>query len=412
MRRRSFLLSACALGMGAASQSASRPRIRAVTLTPIQGRFHKFVAMNSHGQPNGHTYTNTLVRIETNQGVVGIGVMAYRRPDEAFQQAARGLIGLDPFSLYEMKDARIVGRATAHAALLESYKHLDGPLFDLIGKIQGVPCWRLIGESVREKVEAYDGTIYFSDVWFSDRGLQAVAEEAEEAAKKGYRGIKMKVGRGWKWMPRQDGLTRDIEAVKAVRDAVGKATTLRADANNGFKADFEDAWRLLEETREADLYWMEEIFPEEPAKYARLRQRLKKAGMTTLIADGESVRDPAAFEPYLQPERVMDRLQMDIRVGGFVSGMEVAALAEGAGAKSVPHNWGSQVGLFMSLHLAKATRSVEGVEDDRSTCDAIVAEGYRFEKGFYTVSDEPGLGIHLNERVYEQKYKDQETRLD
>ncbi len=175
MFRRSFLLSVGAFATIAA-RPASQTRITAVSLTPIQGRFHKFVAMNSHSQPNGHTYTNTLVRIETDQGVEGVGVMAYRKPDDAFLQAARRLAGADPFALYEMNEGRIVGRAARFASLLGSYKHLDGPLFDLIGKLRGVPCWKLMGESVREKVEAYDGTIYFSDVWFSGRGVRYVAE--------------------------------------------------------------------------------------------------------------------------------------------------------------------------------------------------------------------------------------------
>ena len=264
---------------------------------------------------------------------------------------------------------------------------------------------------MRDRVEVYDGTLYFSDVWFRDRGARAVVEEAEEAVKTGYLGMKFKLGRGWKWMEKDAGLKRDIEVLKAVRQAVGSGVKILADANNGYKDDFERAWRLMAETQEVNLYWMEEIFPEDVAMYTRWRERLDKAGIKTLIADGENIGDPKAFLPYLKPKRLMDALQMDIRRGGFLGNLEMARYGEEAGAISVPHNWGSQVGLYMGLHLAKAARSVTAAEDDRSTCDAIQAEGYAFHKGFYTVSDAPGLGIRVDETVYQQKYQAKEISL-
>ena len=49
---------------------------------------------------------------------------------------------------------------------------------------------------MRDRVEVYDGTLYFSDIWFRDRGVRAVVEEAEEAVRSGYLGLKFKVGRG------------------------------------------------------------------------------------------------------------------------------------------------------------------------------------------------------------------------
>ncbi len=100
---------------------------------------------------------------------------------------------------------------------------------------------------------------------------------------------------------------------------------------------------------------------------------------------------------------------MDMRRGGFLDCLEMARPGEAAGAISVPHNWASQVGLFMSLHLAKAVKSVPAAEDDRSTCDVIVAEGYQFRKGHYTVPDAPGLGLRVDERVYNRKYRAKEV---
>jgi L-alanine-DL-glutamate epimerase-like enolase superfamily enzyme len=408
MTRRVFLST---LAASTALRAVPRPRARItrIALASIQGRFHKFVAMNSYDRaPKGHTYTNTLIRMATDEGPEGIGVMVYASPEAAYLKALKQLIGVDPFSLFTLQDGQIADRAPAHAPLLSAYPHLDGPLLDLIGKLTGNPVWRLLGEAVRDRVEAYDGTLYFSDIWFRDRGVRAVLEEAEEAVKSGYLGLKLKVGRGWKWMPHEAGLARDIEVLQATRRAVGPEIKLMADANDGFRNDFEGAWRLMHETKDVNLYWMEEIFPEDIQAYTRLRERMAAAGIKTLIADGENLREPEDFKRYLNSPRTFDVVQMDIRVGGFLANRELARLAEAAGATSVPHNWASQVGKFMGLHLAKAIKGVTAVEDDRSTCDVILAEGYEFKGGYYSVSNAPGLGIKIDEEVYREKYRTSE----
>jgi L-alanine-DL-glutamate epimerase-like enolase superfamily enzyme len=387
--------------------------IKSVALAPFEGRFHKFVAMNSYDKaPKGHTYPQTLVRIATDQGIEGVGVMGYAAPNAEFHQSLKRLIGANPLELYEMKDGLIVGRSPKFADILGRYRFLDGALMDLIGKLRGKPVWQLIGKSARDRVEVYDGTLYFSDVWFRDRGVRAVVEEAEEAQKKGYRGVKLKLGRGWRWMNKEEGLRRDIEVVRAVRKAVGPQMKLMADANNGYQKDPERAWRLLAETADANLYLIEEIFPEDVQQYTDLRAKMHGAGMKTLIADGENASNIALFKPFLEPRRLMDILQMDIRTGGLLDNLTLARMGEAAGAVSIPHNWGSQIGGLMGLHLAKAVPNVIAAEDDRSTCDLIVAEGYEFRDGTYSIPERPGLSIRVDEDVYQLKCKHGETLIN
>jgi D-galactarolactone cycloisomerase len=409
MQRRAFLtLAAASIASGAAAAG-----IRRITLAPIECRFHKFVAMNSYDRaPKGHTYSNILVRIQTNEGVEGVGVMGYTAPDAQFHHALKTLIGADPLSLYEMKDGRITGRAAAFSGVLGLYRHLDGPLFDLIGKLTAKPAWQLIGSPVRDRVEVYDGTLYFSDVLFSDRGTRAVVEEVEEAQKKGYNGVKLKMGRGWKWMDREAGLLRDVEVTHAVRKAAGPQMKVLVDGNNGYQNDMDRLWRYISGTAADNLFWLEEMIPEDVATYTALRQRMQKAGIKGAIAEGESVRGVAEFEPYLKPNRLFDVLQMDIRTGGFIDNMAVARMAAEVGATSVPHNWGSQIGGYMGLHLSKAIAAVPAAEDDRSTCDVIIAEGYNFRGGSYSVPNSPGLSLRVDEKVYQLKCKPAETAIE
>jgi len=408
MNRRAFFSSLAALGAGYRLRAAA-PHITRITLANTEGRFHKFVTMNAYDKaPKGHTYINTVVRIRTNSAIEGAGVMGYPLPDPALLAALKTLIGANPLELYQMEAGRIVGRNPQYADVLKRYRFLDGPLFDLVGKFTGKAAWQLIGESVRDRIEAYDGTLYFSDIWFQDLGVRAVVEEAEEAQRSGYRAIKLKLGRGSKWMDKDGGLRRDIEVVRAVRKAVGPGMRIMADPNNGYKDDRERAWQLLAETAESKLYWMEQIFPDTVEGYGWMKDKMKTAGIQTLIADGESYDQPPQFDPYLKPRRLMDVLQPDIRHFGFLDELTVNRSAEPAGAVLMPHNWGSQVGVLMALQMAKAVKNIPGVEDDRSTCDVFTTEGYEFRNGAYTVPNNPGLSHRIDEMVYTLKCKPRE----
>jgi len=174
------------------------------------------------------------------------------------------------------------------------------------------------------------------------------------------------------------------------------------DANNGYKDHREHLWRDILETAGAHVGWFEELVPENVAHYTRLRERMEKAGIRGEIA---------AFLPYLEPKRLYDVVRMDIRRGGFLDNAELARVAARAGAQCVPHNWGSQIGGFMGLHLSRAIASAPAAEDDRSTCGVVIAEGYRFKDGYYTVPDTPGLSLSIDKPLYQRKCAKAEIRL-
>jgi L-alanine-DL-glutamate epimerase-like enolase superfamily enzyme len=209
-------------------------------------------------------------------------------------------------------------------------------------------------------------------------------------------------------MEKDAGIARDLEILHGARKIAGPQVTIMADDNNAYKDDFPRAWKFLSQTGDVNLHWIEEIFPETVPDYSRLKDLMAKAGLRTLIADGENLREPREFEPYLKPRRLMDVLQLDIRSGGVLKCREVGRMAEAAGGVAKPHNWASQIGVLMALHLARACPGVTGVEDDRSRCDALVADGYSFRHGVYTVPDTPGLSLTVDEKVYKGKYQAKE----
>jgi D-galactarolactone cycloisomerase len=408
MNRRIFLLG-CGASAAMTRLRGTGVHINRITLANTEGRFHKFVTMNSHDKaPKGHTYVNTVVRVRTNSGIEGAGVMGYPLPDAALVDALKTLIGADPLDLYRMESGRIVDRNPRYAQVLQRYRFLDGPLFDLIGKLTGKAAWQLLGDSARDRIDVYDGTLYFSDIWFPDLGVRAVVDEAREAVNSGYHAIKLKLGRGYQWMEKEAGLRRDIEVVHAVREAVGPSVRIMVDPNTGYDADRDRAWRLMSETASAKLYWMEQIFSATVEDYTWLKNKMEAAGIATLIADGEGYDGVPDFAPFLKPRRLMDVLQPDIRRCGFIDELSVNRAAEPVGAAVMPHNWGSHTGFLMTLQIAKAVKNIPGAEDDRSTCDVFIPEGYEFRNGSYSVPDNPGLSHRVDESVYALKCQPKE----
>src|SRR5581483_2800091 len=404
MKRRHFLGSLALTPLFVQARPVAK--ITRIRLSTLQGRFHKFVAMHAYDKaPKGYTYKHTLIRIETDQGVEGIGAGTYTLANQAYVESLKPLIGANPLEIYQMDGDRIIGRSSAFASLLEKNRHLDGPLYDLIGKLTNCPAWRLMGDSVRDRVLIYDSTMYFSDVWFKDRGISAVTDECQEAIKSGFKAIKIKLGRGDKWMERSAGEKRDIDVVHAVRETVGPDVLVMADPNYGYRGRFDAAWQLIYDTRADHLHWMEEIFPETVDDYRTLREKMAKANIRTLLAAGEHVRDINAFRPYLTPTRLMDVLQMDIRQGGFLVNIALAKMAASAGAVAIQHNWASQIGSIMAMHLSRAVEAIPMVESDRSTCDVLVADGFTLSNGKMEMPSKPGLGIGIDEQVYAAKCK-------
>src|ERR1700680_4614115 len=142
MNRRHFIAAMGAAQLARAATSKPSARITRIRLSTLQGRFQKFVAMNAYDKvPKGYTYEHSLIRIETDQGLEGIGAGTYAIANGSFAASLKPLIGANPLDLYRFDEGRIVGRNPAFAEILSKNRHLDGPLYDLAGKLMNRPAW-------------------------------------------------------------------------------------------------------------------------------------------------------------------------------------------------------------------------------------------------------------------------------
>ena len=226
----------------------------------------------------------------------------------------------------------------------------------------------------------------------------------------GYKAIKLKAGRPSKWLTGKAGVTRDIDAFIAARDAVGFNFNLMADANNGYEGQLDWAVEFLTACAPYELYWIEEIFPESVSQYRELQAELVRRNAYVPIAEGEGVRNMDEFREYLE-HGIYRFIQPDMRTSGFTAILHAAKLGQQYRVNLVPHNWMSELGKIMSIHAALIQPNILFVEDDRFNNYALDTSRYLFQEGQWHVPEEPGWGVEIAPYYERFKAANEETVL-
>jgi galactonate dehydratase len=394
------------------SNHPAGPVIKNFTIFDSTGSFYRFIGMNAYDRaPKGINKTRKSFIIELSDGTIGIGPVGYRRIDNEVISKVKQLIGKDPFTFYQWENDKIVGVSPAmHEYFFDAqYSWIESAILDVIGKQKDLPVWKLMGDSVREGIDPYDGTMYFEDIAYNT-DVSIISEIGKRIKADGYQAIKIKLGRPSKWLPGEAGVNRDIEAFIALREAVGQNFNLMADANNGYKDRFDWALKLLTSCAPYDMYYMEELFPEDTAQYLELRKALLKENFFIPIAEGENIHELEKFESYLK-DGVYNYIQPDMPTCGFSYILKTAKEAEKyPHAKLIPHVWQSQLGLIMGLHASKIQPNINYVEDSRYLEHAFNTSGYLFKNGQWLIPDKPGWGVDLSPD-YKQYVTGEEVKI-
>ncbi|MBM3957611.1 MAG: mandelate racemase/muconate lactonizing enzyme family protein, partial [Gemmatimonadetes bacterium] len=273
----------------------------------------------------------------------------------------------------EMWRPKLVGRRGITTRVISG---LDIALWDLKGKITGLPLYKLLG-GFTDRVETYIAGGYYEE----GKGLRELAAEMERNMELGARAVKMKVGA----LP----INQDVERVRVVRETVGPDVKVMVDANNAYR--HYQAIEFARKVERYDLFWFEE--PVEPDDYAGMREITRSTSVP--IAAGENEYTRYGFRD-LVDRRAIDILQPDaLIVGGITEFMKVAALAQAHDLDVAPH--GSQE---VHVHLVAAISNGLILEYYRDSVDPmqgrIFTEPLLIEDGRVRAPDRPGLGIELN----------------
>ena len=376
----------------------------------------------------------TLVRIETDEGVTGIG--------ECF--CAPGLTATirDLCVLLEGEDARQIEPlvqklhlATAHVSgggtVYHAISGIEAALWDLAARAAEVPLWQLLGGRFRERIRIYadchagDALTSLSSVlvsrhlpWMgtapaeggleyhwepagdSEYTAEAYASRAREMVARGFTALKFDLD--LPLLPHEDLYARTISAAQLERQVALAEAAVGAAAGADVAFDLHwryapaDALRLAQALEHLPLLWLEDPTPPQDLRsVASLSART-----STPFATGENMYRLADFAALVDLGGV-DVLAPDIqKVGGLSDVRRIAAYADVHSRPLAPHNISGPVGTLASAHACATIPNFLVLEWHAASVpffDELVTLGRPLiEDGYLTLPEGPGIGAELD----------------
>jgi len=321
-----------------------------------------------------------FIEIETDKGLKGFSyINAGRALTNIIQDDLKELLlDEDPIKTEKLWDkmfwaVRGYGRK---GLAFQAISAIDIALWDLKGKAFGVPLYKIFG--------AYQDSVpcYGSGGW-TNFSIEELVEEQVSYVEQGFPRIKMKVGKDFGASEEED-----LKRLEAVRNAVGKNTTIFVDANNGYYA--KQAIKMSKFFEKYDVSWFEEPVLADDI------EGLKEVSKATIIpvATGEHEYTKYGFKDLITRGGA-DIVQPDIgRVGGVTEWMKVAHIAHSFNLPVAPHAYS-----LLHLHCCMATPNLKVVEILGAEMDSwpfLFKDVPEVIKGQWKPFDKPGIGLEPN----------------
>jgi len=349
------------------------------------------VAFREASMENFAFHNWLLVEIFTDAGLVGLGnaalaPMVTKPLIDIYLKPL--LLGADPWDveyLWQQMYRRTLAFGRKGVALA-AISAVDIALWDLLGKAAKQPVFRLLGGRTKERIPVYASRLYAMPI-------PELRDEAQRYKDEGYTMMKLRFG--WGPLDGAEGMQKNLELVRAVREVVGEGVDIMADAYMGWSLDY--AKRMLPLLEPFHLRWLEEpVIPDDTRGY----KELKSYGRVP-IAGGEHEFTIFGFRELLENNAV-DYIQFDTnRVGGISQARKISALAEAFQIPVVPH-----AGQMHNYHVVMANLN-SPIAEFFPKVDVEVGNElfwYIFDgepvpkDGYIDLNDDlPGLGLTVNE---------------
>lgn len=329
------------------------------------------------GRDSGRT---VVVEVESASGHVGVattngGLVAASIIE---LHLADMVEGQSPFAHQRIWD-RMFNSTIAYGrkgVVLHAISGVDLAIWDLHGKITGMPVYALLGGKANDAIEVY-----------------ATGPSAKNIQDLGFWGAKLPLT--WGPSEGEEGFRRNIERARIAREKVGPDFPLLYDCWMALDVDY--AARLAWALEPLGFRWIEEpLMPDDYAGHAELRRRMPP---TMMLTTGE--HEYTAFGHKLLAEAGVDILQPDPNwCGGLTELRRIAAVAVAHGKRIIPHVGGVYAYHFLTA-LPQAFLAefpvMQGLGDEILPSHAPLMTGETLPTdGKIVVSDEPGFGLTLN----------------
>lgn len=323
---------------------------------------------------------NVVVKIVTDTGNVGYGEAAITPVITGdtlgsikwaiMEQIKPKLIGMDIENLEEIMkriDNSLVHNESSKAAV-------DMAIYDLFGQLHDAPVFKLLG-GFRNKI--------VTDITVSVNEPEEMARDAKEAVEKGYETIKVKVGKDSK---------KDLERLKAIRNAIGYSVNIRIDANQGWTS--KEAVKVLRMMEDAGLS-IELV--EQPVKaYDIAGLKYVTDNVEIPVLADESVFSPLDAANIIQ-NRAADLVNIKLmKAGGIHNALKICNFAETYGVQCMLGcMMESKIGLTAACHLAGAKSIITKFDlDGPNLCaEDPITGGANYDEYTIMLEDKPGLGF-------------------
>jgi L-rhamnonate dehydratase len=329
-----------------AEQPGTTLKIEAVELIELHGRYTDTAGINQQPQvnpldvyddlrrepykdkPSGSKETSTsavYIRIRTSGGIEGLYGPLEKAAAIVVQEDLRPfLIGKDALAGEALWDEMY--RSNRHSRdgyFMMAISAVDNVLWDVRGKHYGVPVYRLLGGPTRPSVEMYASCLGFSVE------PEAVRTRALAIKKEGYRYQKWFMAYGPGSGP--EGMQKNVELVRILRETLGNDTELMFDAYSGWDQNYALEW--AHQVEQYHPHWMEEVtHPEKIESFAAIRR-----STTIPIASGEHFYGRWEVERYLQTG-ALSVLQADPEwCGGISELLRIGTVASLHDVQVIPH---------------------------------------------------------------------------
>ncbi|HIE5354554.1 galactonate dehydratase [Stenotrophomonas maltophilia] len=344
-----------------------------------------------------------FVRIDTDAGICGWGepIVEGRAHTvaAAVEELSDYLVGKDPRHIEDHWNVLYRGGFYRGGPILMSaLAGIDQALWDIHGKALGVPVHALLGGPVRDRIRVYS--------WIGGDRPADTARAARDAVARGFTAVKMNATEEVQFVDTHDKVTRVLENVQAVRDAVGRDVGVAVDFHGRVHKPM--AKVLMRELAPFGL-----MFIEEPVLSEHLEAIPELAALSPApIALGERLYSRFDFKRVLQTGGV-DILQPDpSHSGGITETRKIAAMAEAYDVAIALHCPLGPIALAANLQLdavcynAFIQEQSLGIHYNASNdlLDYLVDRApFEYREGFVRIPDGPGLGIEINQAYVDER---------
>ncbi|MFT5086423.1 MAG: galactonate dehydratase [Candidatus Latescibacterota bacterium] len=363
------------------------------------------VRMMIDGKPR---YLYHYVRIYTDEGVYGTGEASH--VDGGWRGSTRTmaeqLIGKDPRdvdALFEGIRRSYIFRGGMSGLGISALTGLEIALWDLAGKAQGVPVYRLLGGKFRDRVRLY-----------VDSAMTDCKERAAEVRSKGFTAIKFdlddaknphKLDR-WNWSVTPGELEIMIDQAHELREAVGPKMDLAIDLHGRYDATA--GMKVAHALEDLNLMWLEEpVPPENIQAMANITHSTK-----TPICAGENAYLRYGYREIIEKQAV-DIIMPDIsKCGGLSECRKIANMAETYYIPFAPHNNSSALSTVGDAHVCASVPNFLALEfhrfNDPTWDNVLNSDESVIQDGHVVMTEKPGLGVELNEEFLQSMLADDE----